>query len=142
MMHGVDTIVHIKTKGNNYTSIFRPYIHGKWNWVKGNGSRNILPADIVYTDTIFPAYKTVNSRPPWNDNWTSVTKVAFEKGTAYIKPFSFAQRGLLLLPRILFFMLLSYACWQLAFFLDNIQGGNVFSRSNYFKFRNIGLSIL
>jgi hypothetical protein len=68
--------------------------------------------------------------------------VDFESGTAYIKPESFYNRGLLIAPLVFFLALLSFVFWQLAFFIDNIQRGEMFIPANYKRLRNMGVSIL
>ncbi|MES2004644.1 MAG: DUF2975 domain-containing protein [Bacteroidota bacterium] len=143
---GGDTSILFRAKRNKDTTFFkvvRPDLNGNWGWIQEDFDIPLLSTDSVfYRDTIFSVYRTVNTSPPWKDNWKSVSKLNFENGTAYIKPSSFYNRGLLLVPQVLFFMLLSYFCWQLAFFLDNIQRGQMFSFSNYARIRNLGISIL
>ena len=142
---GGDTSIEIRErygdKNTSYT-IFRSNNKGQWDAVEGSFQSSLSSDKIYYRDTIFPAYQTMNSRPPWKYNWSNVTKVDFEKGTVYIKPNSFYNRGLLLAPQVLFFILLSFFTWQLAFFLDNIQRGEMFTQSNYKRLRNMGSAIL
>jgi hypothetical protein len=143
---GGDTSVMVRAVRNKDTAmykIYRPDIHGQWKAIAENFAVPFISTDsIVYRDTIFPDYQTMNSRPPWKDNWSNVTKVNFETGTVYIKPDSFYNRGLLLAPQIIFFVVLAYFCWQLAFFLDNIQRSAMFTLSNCRKIRNLGLSVI
>jgi len=143
---GGDTSILVRKmtdKENSHNTVFRKDIDGKWKPVEGILESDIADTkDVIYRDTIYPAYQTMNSRPPWKDNWSNVTKVDFESGTAYIKPESFYNRSLLIAPIVFFFGILSFFLWQLAFFINNIQRGEIFIPANYKRLRNMGIAVL
>ncbi len=104
-----------------------------------------IPVDFntaVGADTVNLNYKTDFPFNQIQTRGNTVSKIDFETGTAYIKPTSFQARSLLLLPQCLFFLLLAYFSWQLAFFIDNIRQGKIFTKTNYLKLRNLGFSLL
>lgn len=141
----VDTTIAVKEltpSGETLYSVFGKDNFGRWLVIQGNFELGYGSDKIYYRDTIVPHHQTMNSRPPWKDSWSTITKVDIESGTVYIKPESFYNRGLLLLPQILFFFLVAYFCWQLACFLGNIQDGEMFTIGNYRKIRNMGLSVI
>jgi hypothetical protein len=123
-------------------SIFRNDAHGIPVQVVSGTPVNLSSKNIVYRDTIYPVYHTSNVKPPWNDAWAGVTKIDFRKGTAYIQPHSFANRIVLLLPQVLFYLLLGYGCWQLALFLDNIYRNRMFTSQNHALLNRTGFAIL
>jgi hypothetical protein len=76
------------------------------------------------------------------NNRDHVAGLEFNTGTAYLRPYSFANRVILLLPQTLFYALLCYCSWLMALFLDNISRNRMFLPQNYHLLKNIAQAIL
>ncbi len=94
---------------------------------------------IKYMDTITGNY-TLNY---WNSHKSQeVTNFFIKTFTVKVKPTSALQRFKLLIPGLLICLFLSYALWNLARFLQDVQHGYIFNPLNYKRLRNIGISFL
>lgn len=95
-----------------------------------------LDIPVIKSDTISTVYKDLGK------NNLQVSGIIIEKGKLLIKPESLLQRLLLSVPLLLILLLVSYCCWQLSAFINNICRGNSFNLTNFQKLNKIGYAMI